>query len=374
MTTPILQFGTSRFLQAHADLFLSEALARGDALGPVAVVQTTANPESAARIAALASGAGYPVRIRGRQNGAVVDTQQTCTAIRAAYQAQRDWPDLCRLMDGEVQVILSNTGDAGYGLDPADGPSLLAPGTEAPRSFPAKLLVLLHRRWQAGAAPMSLFPCELISRNGDQLKKIVRDLAAEWGLPAAFQDYLTGGCRWANSLVDRIVSEPIQPVGAVAEPYALWAIERQEGLTLPCTHPAIELVDDLGQVERLKLHLLNLGHTYLAEGWLRQGRRADETVYQAMNTPAIAADLDRLWQDEVIPVFAAADEGDLAVAYCASVRDRFMNPFLDHRLADIAQNHRDKKQRRLAPIVARAEALALPLPQSRLRAALITLA
>ena len=374
MTTPILQFGTSRFLQAHADLFLSEALARGDALGPVAVVQTTASPESAARIAALASGAGYPVRIRGRQNGAVVDTQQTCTAIRAAYQAQRDWPDLCRLMEGEVQVILSNTGDAGYQLDPADGPSLLAPGTEAPRSFPAKLLVLLHRRWQAGAAPMSLFPCELISRNGDQLKKIVGNLAAEWGLPATFQDYLTTGCRWANSLVDRIVSEPIQPVGAVAEPYALWAIERQEGLTLPCTHPAIELVDDLGQVEWLKLHLLNLGHTYLAEGWLRQGRRADETVYQAMNTPAIAADLDGLWQDEVIPVFAASGEGDVAVAYCASVRDRFLNPFLDHRLADIAQNHRDKKQRRLAPIVARAEALTLPLPQSRLRAALITLA
>jgi tagaturonate reductase len=54
--------------------------------------------------------------------------------------------------------------------------------------------------------------------------------------------------------------------------------------------------------------------------------------------------------------------------------DRFLNPFLDHRLADIAQNHRDKKQRRLAPIVAQAEAHGLALPQSRLRAALTTLA
>ena len=39
--TPILQFGTSRFLQAHADLFISEALARGEALGPVTVVQSS---------------------------------------------------------------------------------------------------------------------------------------------------------------------------------------------------------------------------------------------------------------------------------------------------------------------------------------------
>ena len=35
--TPILQFGTSRFLQAHADFFISEALAQGQALGPVTV-------------------------------------------------------------------------------------------------------------------------------------------------------------------------------------------------------------------------------------------------------------------------------------------------------------------------------------------------
>ena len=34
---PILQFGTSRFLQAHADLFISEALQQqdGEALGGI---------------------------------------------------------------------------------------------------------------------------------------------------------------------------------------------------------------------------------------------------------------------------------------------------------------------------------------------------
>ena len=30
-STPILQFGTSRFLQAHADLFISQAMQGGDA-------------------------------------------------------------------------------------------------------------------------------------------------------------------------------------------------------------------------------------------------------------------------------------------------------------------------------------------------------
>ena len=34
---PILQFGASRFLQAHVDLFVSEALPRGEAMGRIAV-------------------------------------------------------------------------------------------------------------------------------------------------------------------------------------------------------------------------------------------------------------------------------------------------------------------------------------------------
>ena len=46
----------------------------------------------------------------------------------------------------------------------------------------------------------------------------------------------------AQAELDRIVSEPIEPVGAVAEPYALWAIEAQPGLVAPTAHPAIRIV------------------------------------------------------------------------------------------------------------------------------------
>ena len=46
---PILQFGTSRFLQAHADLFVSEAAQSGQALGNITIVQTTNSAQGAAR-------------------------------------------------------------------------------------------------------------------------------------------------------------------------------------------------------------------------------------------------------------------------------------------------------------------------------------
>ena len=350
--TPILQFGTSRFLQAHADLFISQALEKGEALGRITVVQTTSSADSAQRVQALASGLGYPVRIQGAENGRTVDEECWSTSIARALHADPDWALIRQAIRHDVQVVISNTGDNGYVLDAADTASCLAADAPTPRSFPAKLLVLLHDRWQANPdAPLSLFPCELVSRNGDVLRDLIIQLAAEWGIDAGFAHYLRGTCRWANSLVDRIVSQPIQPVGAIAEPYAIWAIERQPGLVLPCTHSCVVVTNELEQYEQFKLFMLNLGHTWLAERWLKDGRPADETVFQAMNDPLLRGSLEDLWEQEVLPVFAAKGQLDQARDYLTIVRDRFLNPFLQHRIADIAQNHEEKKRRRFLPVV-----------------------
>jgi len=374
MGQAILQFGTSRFLQAHVDLFVSQALDRGEAgqaLGGITVVQTTSSAASSERVAALAAGGGYLVRIRGLRRGQRVDDTVTCHAVRQAWQADADWSALREAMATDVRVIVSNTADRGYQLDDRDGPALIGDSLQAPRSFPAKLLVLLHHRWLTlPAADLSIFPCELIERNGDVLRDVVRGMAAQWKLETNFIAWLGQQCVWANSLVDRIVSEALHPIGAVAEPYALWAIERQPGLVLPCAHEDIVLTDDLERHERLKLFLLNAGHTFLAERWLVDQRAQDETVQLAMNDAVSRRELESLWAEEVLPVFEALGQRTEAEAYLVDLRERLLNPFLDHRLSDIAQNHAQKKQRRLAPIVALADKLQCGLVQPRLRAAL----
>jgi tagaturonate reductase len=365
---PILQFGTSRFLQAHADLFVSEALAQGRALGGITVVQSTADPASTARTRAMAGAQGLPIVVRGLAGGRRIDQVVQCTSVREAFRASEDWAPIRERMRGPVRVVLSNTGDSGWALDPADAPGLLREDAAAPASFPAKLLVLLHDRWTAQPdAPLTLLPCELVSRNGDRLRELVAGLAEDWGCGPGFVRWLRERPVWGNSLVDRIVSEPLLPAGAVAEPYALWAIERQPGLTLPCEHPAIVLTDDLTRFERLKLHLLNLGHTVLADGWLRQGLPRDMTVREAMDTPSLRAPLERAWADEVLPVFDAWGLGDEARRYLVELRDRLLNPFLQHRLEDIARHHAEKKQRRVAPLVAFAREHLAGLDQPLLR-------
>ena len=53
MAFPILQFGTSRFLQAHVDLFVSEALERGEAAGKIAFISPMLSRETrSARVVA----------------------------------------------------------------------------------------------------------------------------------------------------------------------------------------------------------------------------------------------------------------------------------------------------------------------------------
>lgn len=365
---PILQFGTSRFLQAHVDLFTSEALQDGTALGRITVVQTTGSAESARRVAAFRQGAAFPVVIRGWQDGAPFQRTLQVASIANALQASRDWPQVVEAAV-EAQVIVSNTGDRGYELNPADGAHLLENG-QVPQSFPAKLLVLLHARFLRGAAGVTLMPCELIANNGSVLREAVAGLARNWQMGGAFLVWLEYSCVWVNSLVDRIVSQALEPAGAVAEPYALWAIEAQPGMVLPCTHRQIVVTDHLAPYERRKLLMLNLGHTLLAERWLQDARPASETVREAMADPALRAEIEAVWVEEVMPLFAALDERAESLAYLAQVRDRFCNPFLEHRLADIAQNHEEKKRRRLQPALDLAAELGLDLPQARLRAAL----
>ena len=115
-----------------------------------------------------------------------------------AYLAEAENPDL--------RVIVSNTTEAGIEYRSEDRAT-----DQPPQSFPGKLILLLKKRYDffQGAADRGFlfFPCELIDRNGDNLKAILLRLAAEW-FPAepAFASWIEEANVFFNTLVDRIVS------------------------------------------------------------------------------------------------------------------------------------------------------------------------
>jgi tagaturonate reductase len=141
----ILQFGTGRLLQAHVDLMIIEALAAGEAIGSIAVVQTTGSVEAVAWVQALQQGGGYPVHLKGLVDGQPTERQVQVTSVFCALDAASEWDAVEDVAVSGVQAIVSNTADLGYELDAAD-----CPEDRVPRSFPAKLVKLLDARWRLG--------------------------------------------------------------------------------------------------------------------------------------------------------------------------------------------------------------------------------
>ncbi len=351
----ILQFGTSRFLQAHFALFAHEARAAGQSVPDIRVVKTTPGSDREERLRGFSDPSGYDVILRGLRGGREVNETVRVKSITGGLSATSDWGEIVRIAAGPLQYIVSNTGDAGFVVAPEDRVAF-APDGPAPISFPAMLLVLLHRRWSSGGPGIMLLPCELVRQNGTVLREIVTDLAWQLECEEAFLGWLEGECIWANTLVDRIVSGALEPAGAIAEPYALWAIEDQPRLSLPFTHPDIVTTHDLEPFERLKLHILNLGHTWLAERWAAHHLPARLTVREALSDAETLAALTRLYAEEVIPGFAQRGMECEARTYVATTIERFSNPYLDHLTSDIHAGHAAKVNKRITAFIQWVEA------------------
>ena len=341
----ILQFGTGKFLRGFADLFVHQANQGEQPAGRVVVLQSTGTE----RAAVLGrQGCRFRVAIRGLEAGRRVDEMVEVGSVSRALAAARDWDEVLRLaVSPSLATIISNTTEAGYALDDDD-----TPGAAPPRSFPAKLLRVLQARHEAGLPGMAILPCELLENNADRLLDLVLRQARRWGSSASLTGWLRTACRWHNTLVDRIVSAPKpddplareDPLFAVAEPFALWLIDGSPDVPGLMGHPAVQAVDALGPYYLRKVRILNGAHTALVAKALPLGF---ETVRQAVEDAEIGAWLRRLLFEEIVPVVADRTEG--AEEFARHTLERFANPFLDHRLADIALHHDVKLNTRLAP-------------------------
>jgi tagaturonate reductase len=147
MTRRIIQFGTSRFLQAHVDLFVHEARCSGQDIGPITVVKTTSGGDRDVRISALKRGVPFPVRIRGIAANKVIDETVEVASVDSAFDAQQEWPAVVRCFAREAEIAVSNTGDTGFERSREDAAHDYSSGTP-PGSFPAKLLALLLARFR----------------------------------------------------------------------------------------------------------------------------------------------------------------------------------------------------------------------------------
>ena len=219
---------------------------------------------------------------------------------------------------------------------------------------------VLWVRFQAGAAPLVLLPCELIDRNADKLKDLLLTQARSWQLPAEFADWMQR-CPMLNSLVDCIITDPPadHPVAqkdkllVCAEPYALWALERPKtGMPAIFTDPAQRIVDNLATCFLPKVRILNGVHTILVALYLPKGF---QTVRQVLDDPAAVRFIRDVIYEEIVPTIAYRVDG--VALFAEQTLERMRNPYQVHKLTDIAFNHYDKVKIRLESTCAEYEKL-----------------
>ncbi len=341
----ILQFGSGRFLRAFADSFIHQGNEQGQNVGRVVIVQSTGD----ARATGLnEQGGKYHIVVRGYENGAVVDRVEVCASISRALHAGTEWDEVLTVATSpELKTILSNTTEAGFARDAKDSADDVVP-----KSFPAKLLRVLHARCQAKRPGVTIVPCELIEGNAGILKALLAQIATEWAMPAEFLSYLTDECVWLHTLVDRIVTgtpkdHPLlatDPMVIVAEPFALFALEDHPRSQFLLQHPAIVRTDDVLPFFLRKVRILNAAHTALL---IRAVPRGFAIVRDAIDDPELNAWLRKLLFEEIVPTIDA--RVDRAKWFAEQTLDRFRNPFIDHKFADIALHHQSKIQVRLVP-------------------------
>jgi tagaturonate reductase len=344
----VLQFGAGNFLRAFVDLFIAQANRNAaTAHGRIVVVQST-GPERAEAL--NRAGGRYHVAIQGFHEGRVVDETEVADSISRALYAGTQWAEVLEVArSADLRWIVSNTTEAGFALDPAD----VTRGDSAPHSFPAKLLAVLLARFEAGAAPVTILPCELIEHNAHRLRELVVQQATAWNASSEALAWITGSCVWLNNLVDRIVpgapkAHPLlgqDPLLLSAEPFAFWAIETTEPFAL--AHPAIATAADIQPYSLRKVRILNGAHTALVAHALPLGI---ETVREAVEHPEVGPWLEALLFEEIVPVLAG--RCDDPAGFARATLDRFRNPFLEHKLSSIALNHEAKVRTRLAPTLA----------------------
>ena len=346
----IIQFGEGGFLRGFADWMIQKLCDVGAFEGKVVVVQPI---EQGLCDMLSAQDCKYTHIIRGSEG---VETSRI-DVISRCVKPYEDFESYMALADiPTMRFIISNTTESGIVFNREDTVE------KAPFvSFPAKLTMLLKRRFDKGLKGFIILPCELIDRNGDNLKKCVLAYAELFGYSEDFKGWVERENVFTNTLVDRINTG--YPKGEsidlgyednmvnTSEYFHLWVIETDYDIEkeLPFSKANLNVivtVDKLEMYRTRKVRILNGAHTSLVPYALLSGL---DTVKSCMDDETMREHIRKCVFDEIIPTLDLPR--DELVDYANNVLIRFSNPYIKHYLSSIALNSVSKFKVRVLPSI-----------------------
>lgn len=349
MSEKIIQFGEGGFLRGFADWMLQIVNENTDFDGKVVVVQPI---EKGMCDILTAQNCEYTHICRGLEGVNV----KKINVISRCVKPYDDFNAFISLAENpDFRFIISNTTEAGICFSKNDKI------TDRPaKTFPAKLTQLLYKRFDLGLSGFVFLPCELIDKNGENLKKCILEYSELWNLGDSFKDWIENENIFCNTLVDRINTgfpkdEKIDldyddKLINTSEYFHLWVIEGYNDLfsEIPFDKCGLNVIltDKLEMYRTRKVRILNGAHTSLVPYALLEGF---DTVKSCIDNEKMNKHIRKCVYDEIIPTLDLPR--DELLEYADNVLKRFANPYIKHYLSSIALNSVSKFKVRVLPSV-----------------------
>jgi len=252
-------------------------------------------------------------------------------------------PVVERMAHPDTKIISLTITEGGYNFNPATGAfdfenpdiqhELNHP--DSPKTVYGFLTAALKKRSDAGLPAFTVMSCDNIQHNGDVARKMLLSFAKRQDAELAM--WIEKEVCFPNSMVDRITPVTTQadidylaetygvtdewPV--TCEPFIQWVVEDTFSNGRPAFEKVgVQFVPDVKPYEKMKLRLLNAGHSVLGILGAIHGHK---TINACMEDETFVAYLRAFMDTEATPVLDALEGIDLN-AYKDSLQERFANP------------------------------------------------
>lgn len=252
-------------------------------------------------------------------------------------------PVICQMANVDTRIVSLTITEGGYNFNPTTGEfnfdnpdiqhELRHPND--PITVYGFLTAALKRRRDTGLPAFTILSCDNIEHNGDMTRKML--LAFAEVQDAALATWIAKEVCFPNSMVDRITPVTtkadieilaqnfgVQDAWPVTcEPFIQWIVEDKFSNGRPAFEKVgVQFVPDVGPYEKMKLRLLNAGHSVLG---LLGAIHGHPTINACIEDEVFATYLRAFLDKEATPVLGEIKGIDLN-EYKDSLQERFANP------------------------------------------------
>ncbi len=300
------------------------------------------------------------------------DGKDTCEVIGSIvdYIFAIETPELAidRMAHPDTKIVSLTITEGGYNFNPNTGDfNFNNPDVQhelqhpnEPKTVFGFLTAALKKRRAKGLAAFTILSCDNIQHNGDVARKMLLSFAERQD-PSLY-NWIKDELRFPNSMVDRITPVTTQssieflknnyqlkdewPI--VCEPYIQWVIEDKfSNGRPPLEKLGVQFVPDVTPYEKMKIRLLNAGHSVLGIPGAVHGHA---TITACMEDEIFASFMREFMDKEVTPRLGQV-EGINLTDYKNSLEERFANPNIKDGVSRICSESSAKLPKFLIPTI-----------------------